>query len=276
MISAATSSHQESDRRTAAPRVGACSASASPEDLASVAHAADAAGLHELWPGGLFREGGMTTAAIALANSQTLTVGVGVLPAPLRNVARPRWRSPASRRAFPGRVRIGVGHGVKTGCARSRPRQLTDDPASGVLHLPAGAAARGHRHLRGKYVSLTNVCLQWPPSGAVELWPPRPGRKTLSLSGELAGTVLTGGTSPEGVRQALTHIEFGMAAGGVSSPHSVVVYVVCATGPDALSDATAEVRRWGFDDPSRYRSSAMPPRSPRRRASGLTPEPRVS
>jgi alkanesulfonate monooxygenase SsuD/methylene tetrahydromethanopterin reductase-like flavin-dependent oxidoreductase (luciferase family) len=252
MISAATSSHKESDRRTAAPRVGCVfRPQLPPEDLASVAHAADAAGLHELWLWeDCFAEGGMTTAAIALANSQTLTVGVGVLPAPLRNVALTAMEIACLERAFPGRVRIGVGHGVQdwmrqVGAHVSSPMTLLREYFTCLRALLRGDTVT----FEGKYVSLTNVCLQWPPSGAVELLAAATGPKTLSLSGELAtGTVLTGGTSPEGVRQALTHIEFGMAAGGVSSPHSVVVYVVCATGPDALSDATAEVRRWGFDE----------------------------
>ena len=280
MISAATSSHQESDRRTAAPRVGCVfRPQLPPEVLASVAHAADAAGLHELWLWeDCFAEGGMTTAAIALANSQTLTVGVGVLLAPLRNVALTAMEIACLERAFPGRVRIGVGHGVQdwmrqVGAHVSSPMTLLREYFTCLRALLRGDTVT----FEGKYVSLTNVCLQWPPSGAVELLAAATGPKTLSLSGELAtGTVLTGGTSPEGVRQALTHIEFGMAAGGVSSFIRWWSTSCARPVPTLYQTRRPKCGAGDSTNPSRYRSSAMPPRSPRRRAGGLTPEPRVS
>jgi len=172
MISAATTSHQESDRRTAGPRVGcAFRPQLPPEDLASVAHAADAAGLHELWLWeDCFAEGGMTTAAIALANSQTLTVGVGVLPAPLRNVALTAMEIACLERAFPGRVRIGVGHGVQdwmrqVGAAVDSPMTLLREHTTAVRALLAGDEVS----VSGRYVSLDSVRLDWPPARAPRL-----------------------------------------------------------------------------------------------------------
>ena len=59
-----------------------------PERLRSVAEAADAAGLEELWLWeDCFRESGVATAAAALAWTDRLRVGIGLLPVPLRNVA---------------------------------------------------------------------------------------------------------------------------------------------------------------------------------------------
>ncbi|MCZ9336673.1 LLM class flavin-dependent oxidoreductase, partial [Streptomyces sp. TRM76130] len=59
-----------------------------PERLRVVARTADEAGLDELWLWeDCFREGGISTAAAALAWTERIRVGVGLLPVPLRNVA---------------------------------------------------------------------------------------------------------------------------------------------------------------------------------------------
>ncbi len=61
-------------------------------------------------------------------------------------------------------------------------------------------------------MNLTDVTLAWPPETVPQLLVGATGPKTLALSGELApGTVLSGGTTPDGVRRAIAHI------GGVGS-----------------------------------------------------------
>ena len=58
-----------------------------PERLRSIARAADEAGLAELWLWeDCFRESGVATAAAALAWTERVTIGIGLLPVPLRNV----------------------------------------------------------------------------------------------------------------------------------------------------------------------------------------------
>ena len=85
-----------------------------PEELAGAARAADEAGVRELWLWeDCFAHGGIASAAIVLSNSTALSVGIGVLPVPLRNVALAAMEIATLDRAFPGRVRVGVGHGVQ-------------------------------------------------------------------------------------------------------------------------------------------------------------------
>jgi alkanesulfonate monooxygenase SsuD/methylene tetrahydromethanopterin reductase-like flavin-dependent oxidoreductase (luciferase family) len=68
------------------------------------------------------------------------------------------------------------------------------------------------------------------------------GPKTLRLSGELAdGTILTGGTSPDGVRAARGHI-------GVDD-HRIVMFLPAATGPGAAERLAEQQRRFDMDDP---------------------------
>ena len=60
-----------------------------------------------------FLEGGISAAAAALAWSERLRVGVGLLPVPLRNVAVTAMETATLHRLFPGRAIVGVGHGVQ-------------------------------------------------------------------------------------------------------------------------------------------------------------------
>jgi alkanesulfonate monooxygenase SsuD/methylene tetrahydromethanopterin reductase-like flavin-dependent oxidoreductase (luciferase family) len=196
-----------------------------PEDLRSTAEAADAAGLQELWLWeDCFAEGGISSAAIALAGSSTLTVGVGVLPVPMRNVALTAMEIATLGRAFPGRVRIGVGHGVQDwmrqiGAHVASPMTLLREYFTCLHALLRGETVTHH----GTYVSLSDVRLEWPPHPEIELLASATGPQD----------VVTSGTSPDELRAALVHIESGRARRSDAAAHSVVVYVMCATGPDA-------------------------------------------
>lgn len=222
-----------------------------PEELAGAARAADEAGVRELWLWeDCFAHGGIASAAIVLSNSTALSVGIGVLPVPLRNVALAAMEIATLDRAFPGRVRVGVGHGVQDWM-----RQVGADVASPMTLLREyltclRALLRGDTvTYEGRYVSIVDVQLEWQPAGNVPLLAAATGPRTLQLSGELAtGTVLTSGTTPDDVRAAVRHIALGVAARDVPAPHTVVVNVICTTGPDAEHEAAEEVRRWGFSD----------------------------
>ena len=225
-----------------------------PEDLAGAARAADEAGVGELWLWeDCFAHGGIASAAILLANSDTLSVGIGVLPVPLRNVALTAMEIATLDRAFPGRVRVGVGHGVQdwmrqVGAAVASPVTLLREYLICLRALLRGDAVT----YAGRYVSLSNVGLEWTPAAGIPLLAAATGPKTLQLSGELAtGTVLTSGTTPDDVRAAMVQIGLGSAARTEVAAHSVVVNVICTTGPDAEAEAAAEAHRWGFDEVER-------------------------
>jgi len=221
-----------------------------PERVAAAAAAADAAGLDELWLWeDCFLSGGISAATMALANSRRLKVGVGVLPVPMRNVAVTAMEIAALSRAYPGRVRIGLGHGVQDWMA-----QIGEKVASPMTLLREyvtvlSALLRGERVTHdGRYVKVTDVCLDWPPDPNTELLVAGEGPRTLELTGELgSGTVVTSGTSPDGVRKVRQHILAGIAKHTEPKTHSTVVYVVCATGPDAARQVQDEVAFWKYD-----------------------------
>ncbi|GGW88820.1 LLM class flavin-dependent oxidoreductase [Streptomyces lomondensis] len=223
-----------------------------PERLRSVAQLADQAGLEELWLWeDCFREGGISTAAAALAWTERVRVGVGLLPVPLRNVAITAMEVASLHRMFPGRAIVGVGHGVQDWMGQVGAR--VESPVTLLReHLVALRALLGGERLTtdGRYVKLDDVALDWPPAGGGgEVLAGATGPRTLRLTGEAAdGTILTAATNAEGVRKARQLIQEGrQAAGRGDGPHSVVVYLLTATGTDADARLRAELVAEGLE-----------------------------
>jgi alkanesulfonate monooxygenase SsuD/methylene tetrahydromethanopterin reductase-like flavin-dependent oxidoreductase (luciferase family) len=236
-----------------------------PERLRAVVRAADESGLEELWLWeDCFLESGVATAAAALAWSERLRVGVGLLPVPLRNVALTGMELATLFRLFPGRALIGVGHGVQdwmgqVGARAESPVTLLREYVTALRALLAGERL----NVQGRYVRLDGVALDWPPTeasvgaagvpdGAVlntGVLVGAGGPKTLRLAGEVAdGTILSGGTDVEAVRAARRLIDEGRQAAGRIGPHPVIVYLHAATGDGAAERMAAERVRWGYHD----------------------------
>jgi alkanesulfonate monooxygenase SsuD/methylene tetrahydromethanopterin reductase-like flavin-dependent oxidoreductase (luciferase family) len=205
-----------------------------PERLRSVAEAADGAGLEELWLWeDCFRESGIASAAAALAWTERLRVGVGLLPVPLRNVALTAMEIATLHRMFPGRVVIGVGHGVQdwmgqVGARVESPLTLLREYLTALRALLRGEQVTTH----GRYVRLDAVALDWPPQSPPPILAGAVGPRSMRLAAEFAdGTLLTGGTPPS----------------RVPADRPVVVYVHAATGPDAAARLEEERKRWGYE-----------------------------
>ena len=186
----------------------------------------------------------------ALAVTERLRVGIGVMPFPLRNVAITAMEVSSLERMFPGRPIIGVGHGViswmgQVGAKAASPLTLMREYTTALRALLAGERLT----VSGRYVNLDDVALDWPPSIAPAIHAAAGGPKTLRLSGEVAdGTVLTGGTSPEQVRSALALINEVRTAAGRTDPHIVTVYLPIALGPDGPAKLAAQAEVFGESD----------------------------
>ncbi|WP_024288282.1 LLM class flavin-dependent oxidoreductase [Cellulomonas sp. KRMCY2] len=220
-----------------------------PELLRPVAQAADAAGLAELWLWeDCFAESGVASAAAVLAWTSRLRVGLGVLPVPLRNVALTAMEIATLDRLFPERITVGVGHGVQdwmvqVGARVESPLGLLREYATSLGGLLRGETVT----VSGRYVHLDEVRLAWPPLSAPTLAAGAGGPRSLALCGEIADMiVLTGGTSPEGVRAARRFVEEGRSASGRARPQPVTVYVPAATGPGAAERMATHRRVWGY------------------------------
>jgi alkanesulfonate monooxygenase SsuD/methylene tetrahydromethanopterin reductase-like flavin-dependent oxidoreductase (luciferase family) len=217
-----------------------------PERLRAVARAADDAGLEELWLWeDCFKESGVASAAAALAWTGRLRVGVGLLPVPLRNVALTAMEIATIERLFPGRLTIGVGHGVQdwmgqAGARVASPLALLREYIVALRRLLDGEEVT----IEGTYVRLDRVALDWPPSPRPALLAGAIRPRTLRISGELAdGTILTSENSPDDLREAREHIDEGrVAAGRQGSGHPLTVFLLTATGPDAERRVRADLQ----------------------------------
>ncbi|MGW3496976.1 LLM class flavin-dependent oxidoreductase [Streptomyces sp. NPDC001020] len=215
-----------------------------PERLRAIARLADESGLDELWLWeDCFLEGGISTASAALAWTERLRVGVGLLPVPLRNVALTAMEAATLERMFPGRAILGVGHGVQSwmgqvGARAESPVTLLREYLDALRALLGGERVT----VDGRYVKLDGVALDWPPADAVRILAGVTGPRSLRLSGEAAdGTILTAANAPEDVRRARRLIDEGRKSAARTDPHHVVAYLHTATGPDAAARLRAEI-----------------------------------
>ncbi|MEU1459406.1 LLM class flavin-dependent oxidoreductase [Streptomyces sp. NPDC005727] len=221
-----------------------------PERLREVARAAEESGLEELWLWeDCFLEGGVSTAAAALAWTERLRVGIGLLPVPLRNVAVTAMEAASLERMFPGRAVLTVGHGVQDWMGQVGARAASPLTLLGE-HLDAlRALLRGERvSVSGRYVRLDDVALDWPPERPLGVLAGATGPRTLRLAGQKAdGVLLTASTPPDGVRQARRIIDEARREAGLGGPYRFVVNLLAATGPDAAARLRAELVAEGLE-----------------------------
>jgi alkanesulfonate monooxygenase SsuD/methylene tetrahydromethanopterin reductase-like flavin-dependent oxidoreductase (luciferase family) len=218
-----------------------------PERLGAVAAAAEASGLEQLWVWeDCFKESGIATAATVLATTSRLQVAIGLLPVPLRNVALTAMEIATLARLFPGRLTVGVGHGVldwmgQVGARVESPMTLLREYTAALHSLLHGQTVTTH----GRYVHLDQVALDWPPLVVPLLLVGGIRPRTVSLAGELAdGLIIPGGNSPDDVRAAVGHFRDGRASrpgagAGPGPAEQVAVFVgVPARAPAADIAAT--------------------------------------
>lgn len=215
-----------------------------PERLRAVAQAAEAAGLDELWVWeDCFKQSGVASAAAALAWTDTIRVGIGLLPVPLRNVALTAMEIATIERMFPGRLIAGIGHGVQewmgqVGNRAASPMTLLREYATALRRLLAGERVT----VDGRYIQLNDVALDWPPDPPPPLMLGGGGPKSLALAAGLGDGVLLGNTLTE---DEIAEIA-GAVAGHAGRPdRAIVVTQIAATGPDAQHRVDLEVPRWG-------------------------------
>ncbi len=222
-----------------------------PESFRAAVEAAEAAGLPELWVWeDCFRQSAFAQAASALAWTERLHVGIGIAPMPLRNVALTAMEIATVARMFPGRLLPGVGHGVQSwmeqvGSRVASPLTLMREYVPALRALLAGEAVT----TSGRYTTLNDVRLDWPPEVVPPVFAAAEGPKTLRLSGAVAdGTVLDSRRSPAEVAEAVTAIRAGREEAGRDGRHDVVAYVIAAFGDGAEERVRTTAADRGIND----------------------------
>ncbi len=190
-------------------------------EVLEYARRAEAAGAAELWVvEDLGYRGGIAQAAAVLAATSTLRVGIGILPAAVRNPAFLAMELATLTQLFPGRIDAGIGHGMpgwlrQVGAWPDRPLALLERTFTTVRALLDGEEHEGVR-LDASAVPAT------PPPLLAGVRGPR----SLAAAGRVAdGTVLAEPVTPEYATSALARI-------AATGPHRLVAYNVASVGDD--------------------------------------------
>ncbi len=231
-------------RVTPVPALGVCFVpTLAPETLVQLARSVEEAGLDELWVWeDCFKQSGIASAAVALASTTRIRVGIGLMPTPLRNVALTAMEVATLARLFPGRLVPGIGHGVQEWMAQvgGRPRSpltLLEEYATALRSLLAGEEVTTD----GTYVHLDGVRLDWPPRPAPPLFIGGTGPKSVDQAARLGDGYL--------FANARTDAEIADTAARITAVrgigHPMVYSEIAAMGPGARERVDAEVPLWG-------------------------------
>ena len=173
-----------------------------------VAERLEASDADQLWViEDCFYTAGISLAATALARTDRLTVGLGILPAVARNPAVTAMELATLANLAPGRLLAGIGHGVQEwmrqmGAATSSPLTTLGEVITIVRRLLDGEAV----NFDGEEYTMRDVALDAPPALVPPVLAGVRGPKSLELAGRVAnGVVLAEGAGPAYVSQSLAH-----------------------------------------------------------------------
>ncbi len=213
-----------------------------PADLPAIAREAEQLGYDELWTvEDCFSAGGMTSTALALSSTEEITIGLGLLPAIVRNPAIAAMELAVLSRLYPGRFVPAFGHGVEEWMLQigARPENrltVLEETVTAVRALLAGETLS----TSGKHVQFDNVVLEHPPVKPPPVLIGTTGPRGLELAGRVAdGIIVVEVAGPPALEWARNQ------AG--PDPGRVVVYAFLSIDDDDASGVAAirpQVEAW--------------------------------
>jgi 5,10-methylenetetrahydromethanopterin reductase len=206
-----------------------------PQRLAAIAGRVEAGGFDELWLWeDCFWAGGIAAATTALSATSRIRVGLGIMPAAVRNPAFAAMEIAALARMYPGRILPGIGHGVtawmrQIGAKPESQLSLLEETLVAIRALLAGEEVR----VDGRYVRLDGVRLDHPPAEVPPISAGVQRARSLAVSGRAAdGTILSEPSS-------VAYIEWMRAQIAATRPHRLTVYAMCSMDYDGAAARTA-------------------------------------
>lgn len=176
-----------------------------PEELPAFARGVERDGFAELWVvEDCFLSGGLTMSAAALAATDAITVGIGLLPVAMRNPAVTAMEIAGLARLHPNRFVATFGHGVEPWMRQigARPPDrlsALEETVSAVRALLHGDAVT----VDGRHVHLDGVRLAHVPDPPPPVLIGTTGPRALQIAGRVAdGVLLPEGSVPDAVRWA--------------------------------------------------------------------------
>ena len=204
-----------------------------PERIAVAAAVAEAAGFDEVWLGeDFFESGGIAAASLALGATTRVTVGLGVLSAPVRHPALLAMELAALGRAHPGRFIAGIGLGDPGPLGVIG--RMPDSPLGAIREIVTTVRAL----LRGEEVRGPGGAFALAHATGVPIHVGAMGPRALRLAGEVGeGTVLSTGAGPAYVEWARRRMAEGR--GGDLTGHRVtaLAFISVAATTTAARDA---------------------------------------
>ena len=207
-----------------------------PESLSDTAARAEDAGFDELWLAeDFFFTGGISGANIALAATNQIQVGLGVVSAVVRHPALLAMEIATTARANPGRFQPGIGLGVPAWMRQMNLLPLS--PLSAVRECVSSVRALldGQEITEsGRVFDFDTVSLGYPQTDYVPLHMGVIGPKMLELSGEVAdGSILSVAAGVDYIQWARERIEAGRSKAGRDQDHRVTVFAIYAVDEDS-------------------------------------------
>jgi 5,10-methylenetetrahydromethanopterin reductase len=186
-------------------------------ELLPTAIEAERLGFDSIWVAeDCFLAGGPTAAATLLARCERIGVGIGLLPAAVRNPAIVAMELGTLASLHPGRLQVAFGNGVpdwmrQIGAAPERRLRVLRDTVTGVRALLGGATV----DLESETFALDAVHLDEPPARPPPILVGSTGPRGIAIAAEASdGLLLPEGAGPEAVA----------AAAGEMGGKPVVVY----------------------------------------------------
>jgi 5,10-methylenetetrahydromethanopterin reductase len=202
-------------------------------DFAGYVRRIEELGFHEVWiVEDCFLHGAVAQAATALAVTSSLQVGLGIVPAAARNVAFAAMEIATLAGLYPGRLTVGVGHGIaswldQAGARPSSPLTLLEEYIRVLRQLLAGEEVT----FDGRYVRLRGVRLGHVPPAPPPVYAGVRGPRSLQLSGRVAqGTILAEPVTPEYL--AFARAQIASADHPASADHQIVAYNLASVDDD--------------------------------------------
>lgn len=223
----------------AVPQLGVVFAPSRPiTELVPTARELESLGFDELWVvEDCFFHGGLTAAGAALAATDRLRVGIGLLPATVRNPAIVAMELATLATLYPGRVQAAFGHGIEKWMeqiAARPPNRLRalEEVLGSVRQLLAGATVSRE----GRHVRLDGVALEMPPERPPDLLVGTIGERGIEIARRLADGLLL----PEGSGEAALRV---LAPAGTNT--TVYSWLrLSSDGDEARRDLLPTIDEW--------------------------------
>jgi alkanesulfonate monooxygenase SsuD/methylene tetrahydromethanopterin reductase-like flavin-dependent oxidoreductase (luciferase family) len=207
-----------------------------PEQLSELAGRCEGLGFDEVWLAeDYFFYGGLSSAALVLAATERIRVGLGILSCVARHPAVTAMEISALDRSFPGRLMSGIGHGVpgwvrQMGLTPKSPMRALEEAVTGIRNVLTSTEPYT---AEGEYFSFRDITLFHPPATDLPLYLGVIGKKGCELAGRIAdGNILSVLAPTEYVTWARELGQQGMKQAGRDGSFSVPTYVLTSVDED--------------------------------------------